>query len=237
MHQQHDMLGTGGGTSNNSRSVGQRRIDHSSKNNNISEESFGNGGATYSNLAAGKDFDGVSFTNNQLGGFITELPLHATQSLGPYHKDSAGSQHSTRLPSSSNAVRSGSTGRLTSNQIRFIMQRNPMAHNTSRASSLTPFFSRSKFGERINDHVRLLRESWDRHLEDFSANKSGSASKLLYGASCLKENNYIRFDKQTSREYCAREALPKAHPARFIHMPESGFSDSFKKKGYITLGK
>ena len=82
MHQQHEIVGSGGagggGTSNNSRSVGQRRVDHSSKNNNVSEESFGNAGATYSNLAAGKDFDGVSFTNNQLGGFITELPLHAT---------------------------------------------------------------------------------------------------------------------------------------------------------------
>ena len=71
----------------------------------------------------------------------------------------------------------------------------------SRSSSVIPFYNRSKFGDRINDHVRLLRKSWDRYLEvSGGANLSGAASKLLYGQSSLKQNNYIKFDKQTSRE-------------------------------------
>ena len=73
--------------------------------------------------------------------------------------------------------------------------------NTGRSHSVIHFNNRNKFGDRINDHVRQLRKSWDQYIErNGGANSSGSASKLLYGQSSLKENNYVRFDKQTNRE-------------------------------------
>lgn len=127
---------------------------------------------------------------------------------------------------------------MTGNPIRFIQQRGGMDNQNSRSSSVIPFYNRSKFGDRITDHVRILRKSWDRYLEEGGgANQSGSASKLLYGQSSLKSNNYIRFDKQTSRENYHRDPSSKAHPARFIYLPESDFTRSDKKVYNIAFAK
>ena len=85
---------------------------------------------------------------------------------------------------------------MTGNPIKFIQQRGGLDQQNSRSSSVIPFYNRSKFGDRINDQVRMLRKSWDRYIEESGgANYSGPASKLLYGQSSLRENNYIKFDK------------------------------------------
>jgi len=89
---------------------------------------------------------------------------------------------------------------------------------------MTPYFNRSKFGDRINDAARMLRKSWDKYNELNGANQSGQATKLIYGLSCLKQNNYVRFDKQTSRENYQVDPSSKAHPARFVYMAQSEFT-------------
>ena len=100
----------------------------------------------------------VSFTRNQ--GFITELA-------------EAGDDYtSNALTSKAKAMSSGRTGRrMTGNPIKFIERRSvPTMMHSSRSNSVTPYYNRSRFGDRINDHVRLLRESWDRYIERSGAN-------------------------------------------------------------------
>ena len=101
----------------------------------------------------------VSFTKNQ--GFITEV-------------GDAGDDYSSNVLTNKamNVLSSGRTGRrMTGNPIKFIEQRSvPTMMHTSRSNSVAPYYNRSRFGDRINDHVRLLRESWDRYIERSGAN-------------------------------------------------------------------
>ena len=116
----------------------------------------------------------------------------------------------------------------------------PVARQSTRSSAKLPFVadSRSKFGERVNDQVRLLRQSWDRYLERTGgANWSGSAAKLLYGPDSLQENNYVRFDRQTNRSDFKRKDIPKVHPARFLYIPESDFSSPSRRQYNIDFDK
>lgn len=153
--------------------------------------------------------DLVSFTRNN--GFITQPPedpllqpfaiaggattLRDLPDGGKDELDHASDSQLLATSQSNNVLSSKS--RVTGNPIRFIQQRGGMEYQqNSRSSSVIPFYNRSKFGDRINDHVRMLRKSWDRYLEESGgANLSGPASKLLYGQSSLKQNNYIKFDK------------------------------------------
>ena len=83
-----------------------------------------------------------------------------------------------------------------------------------------------------------MRQSWDRYLERTGgANWSGPATKLLYGPDSLRENNYIRFDKQTNREDFKRKDIPKVHPARFLYIPESDFSSPNRRQYNIDFEK
>ncbi len=53
----------------------------------------------------------------------------------------------------------------------------------------------------------------------------------------MKENNYVRFDKQTSRENYQVDLSSKAHPGRFVYMAQSEFTRPGRKQYYIEFSK
>lgn len=84
--------------------------------------------------------------------------------------------------------------------------------------------------------MQLLRKSWDQHLGNKGIRTDGGDYGLSV-SSTLKQNNYVRFDKQTNRENYQRDPASKCHAARFSYKPVSDFGREDGKHYNIAFAK
>lgn len=101
------------------------------------------------------------------GGFITEVTFNDTKPVNiNYKQDSSANKTQllgTSAPMSSQYLPSGSMKRPATSAMGNRIRRS----KKDRCSTVSPERDGSgKFGDRINDHIRLLHESWDRYIEE-----------------------------------------------------------------------
>lgn len=142
-------------------------------------------------------------------------------------------------PLSTHHLSQRTSGGLEASPIKFIEQKMAPTEGKHffRSGSVLPYSRRNRFGDKVLDQVRMLRMSWDKHVHAKGAGRSGHSSKLIFGESCLRENNYIRFEKQTNRDDYQNEPSWKAQPGRFLYMPESDFTRVDKKTYNIDFSR